>query len=174
VECPQAPTNYICTNAKTIDTLPFTAEGSNEQASPVGVDSPATSCGVVGPGSSRGVWYLLQGDNRCYRASTKGSTFDTILAVYDTTDGCEALLCLKENDDYNDSTSQVSWATTTGTDYYILAAGYWDSIGEYNLTVEVRHAHVLVSLVCFAFVYISFLSTHGTKTGKRVSAGSDK
>jgi len=146
-ECPQVPTNDICTNATMVDTLPFIAEGSNELASPVGEDDSATTCSVVVPGATRSVWYRLQGDNRCYRASTQGSTFDTVLAVYNTTNGCEGLLCLKENDNFIDATSQVSWATAAGTDYFIFVTGYWDSIGEYSLTVEVRRVFVF-SILC--------------------------
>jgi len=141
---PIDPTNNEkCTNATLIQgSSPFMDSGSTAQASPVGADSPAMTCSVVEGNTTRGVWYLLQGDGRCYATSTEGSTFDTVLAVYNTTNGCEMLSCLKENDNFNDLTSQVNWNTATGTDYYILVAGVSDDTGSYNLTVQVRQARV--------------------------------
>jgi len=136
--------------------LPFITEGSNELASPVGENDSATACNVfVQPGMSRDVWYILQGDNRCYSVSTEGSKFDTVLAVFTSTNGCESLVCLGENDDYNDVTSQMTWATTSGTDYYIFVSGYGESTGTYNLNVEVRNARVLVYLVPLYIPYFT-------------------
>jgi len=130
----------VCGNATIIQVQepgPFLYTGSTSQASPVGEGSPATACSHVSA-FTRGAWYNLEGDGRCYTASTQGSTFDTVLAVYSTTAGCEELSCLAENDQFDfSSTSQVSWATSVGVDYYIFLAGYLDQIGDYTLSITV-------------------------------------
>ena len=119
---------------------PFSDDGSTSQASPVGEDSSATTCSSI-TSSTRGVWYLMRGDDHCYTASTDGSAIDTVLAVYITPTGCEALSCLAENDDVDkgNSASEVSWTAIAGVDYYILVAGFSNTTGQYKLTVSVRH-----------------------------------
>jgi len=133
-----------CSNATLITLIqgsdPFVEDGSTSQASQVPQGDSAMSCNVISS-STRGVWYMLEGDDRCYTALTLGSAFDTVLAVYKTSIGCEALSCLAENDDSantEDLTSEVSFAATTGEDYYILVAGYSNSTGQYVITVKVR------------------------------------
>jgi len=82
--------------------------------------------------------------NRCsYTASTEGSTFDTVLAVYFTSGGCESLFCHSDN---IGSTSKLSWRATTGVDYYLLVAGLGDDTGTYNLTVMVGQAEYVNSI----------------------------
>jgi len=134
-----AVANEECANATRIQgSDPFVDNGSTFQASEIGQGNPAANCSFIAA-STRGAWYLLQGDDRCYTASTEGSLFDTILAVYSTTAGCEGLSCVRQNDDGDSgTTSEVSFTTTTGVDYYILVAGYSNRTGEYTLTVTVR------------------------------------
>jgi len=108
---------------------------------------------------TRGVWYKLEGDGRCYTASTQGSAFDTVLAVYDTTTGCEALSCVAESDEFDFySTSQASWATTVGMDYYILLAGFFDQTGNYTVSIMVRADRVAVWFDCTNCLTFSLLS----------------
>ena len=125
----------------------FLDEGSTLQAPQIGRSSPATSCSLISP-STRGKWYLLQGDDHCYRASTQGSAFGTVLAVYNSTAGCNRLSCWAENGSNGVSTSRVSWATTSGVDYYILLAGIGEETGDYSLVVLVSLDNAFVSLVC--------------------------
>ena len=39
-------------------------------------------------------------------------------------------------------TSQVSWATTSDVDYYILVGGFSDEADQYTLNIMVRHRDV--------------------------------
>jgi len=127
---------------------PFVDEGSTSQAPQIGPGSPAASCSLISP-STRGKWYLLQGDGRCYRALTQESTFSTFLAVYNSTVGCDALSCWAESGSNGVvSTSRVSWATTSGVAYYILLAGTGEETGDYSLVVLVSLDNAFVSLVC--------------------------
>jgi len=136
----------------------FLDEGSTSQAPQIGLSSPATSCSLISP-STRGKWYLLQGDDHCYRASTQGSAFGSVLAVYNTITGCGALSCWAESG----SNVFLSWATTSGVAYYILLAGTGEETGDYSLVVLVRgdNAFVLFDL-CYhlsrSHVCATFLS----------------
>ena len=112
----------------------------------MGGDSPAIKCSSISA-FTRGVWYLVRGDNRCYTASTEGSVIDTVLTVYNTTVGCDALSCLAENDDTGSNrASRVYWTATDGLDYYILVAGFADESGQYTLSVTVSQHNVLLDL----------------------------
>jgi len=86
---------------------------------------------------------MLQGDDCSYTASTEGSAFDAVLAVYFTSTGCESMYCAAENGYYSGSSSSLSWSTISGLDYYILVAGYAGDTGEYGLTVTVRQGNFL-------------------------------
>jgi len=146
--------NEVCGSATLIqvqESVPFLYNGSTSQISPVGEFNAATACSYVSA-FTRGVWYKIEGDERCYTASTRGSTFDTVVAVYNTTAGCQGLSCLAENDDYEyeyeydydyeydyglSLTSEVFWATAVGVDYYLFVAGLGEASGDYALSVAV-------------------------------------
>jgi len=150
----------MCSSATLIESVPFMDNGSTSSVRPVGGGNSATTCTNTVSFSSKGVWYRLEGDGRCYTVSTVGSTFDTVLAVYSTTAGCEALTCLTESGthEYEDVvyyltryvyvTSHVSWATSVGVDYYIFVAGYLEDSGSYNVSITVRPGHVVLWFDC--------------------------
>jgi len=94
-----------------------------------------TQCGFISS-STRGAWYLLQGNGRCYSASTDGSAINTLLSIYDATAECEGLSCLRERLYYNET---LHWKSTAGIDYYILVADLSAEFGQYRLIVSVRH-----------------------------------
>jgi hypothetical protein len=110
-------------------------------------------------------YYRLPGDGLCYEVSTRGSDFDTVLAVYRGT-SCDAdLQCDAQNDDtsfsgggdanYGDDRlprdggaeddqvggdnglqSQVLFYAAPGVDYWIVLGGYGDDTGAYALNVQ--------------------------------------
>jgi hypothetical protein len=85
--------------------------------------------------STKSVWYIVEGDGSCLSASTLGSNFDTVLAIYQG-DGCQDLTCVTQSEyDYND---EVSWNTEIGEMYYILVGGSYGNAGSYFLQIEVR------------------------------------
>ena len=75
---------------------------------------------------------MLKGDGFSYTATTAGSAFDAVLAVYFSFNGCEQLYC------YDNTTSKLSWPSRSDLDYYILVAGFPGETGGYTLTLTVR------------------------------------
>jgi len=137
--------NGVCGNSTLVEPLPFVENGSiSPYLSAVGDESSATDCSLISV-NTRGLWYRVQGDGCSYTASTQGSAFDTVLAVYFTlSDGCEQLYCLAENDDTNlETSSEISWSTTADLSYYILMAGFRKETGDFMLNVMVQHCIVI-------------------------------
>jgi hypothetical protein len=151
--------NDRCEGAFDVSAFPFTDTGSTEGATTVlpfsysddyvggyvGSGGPTSApssifppfpseCYNVEP-STKSVWYILEGDGSCLSASTLGSNFDTVLAIYQG-DGCQDLICVTQSEyDYND---EVSWKTEIGEMYYILVGGSYGNAGVYFLQIEVR------------------------------------
>lgn len=70
-----------------------------------------------------GVWYAITGNGQNMTVSTVGLTsVDTKLMVF--SGSCAALTCVGGNDDSGGLQSSVSWASVSGTTYYVLAAAY--------------------------------------------------
>lgn len=91
--------------------------------------------------STKGVWYEVIGDGSCFSASTLGSNFDTVLAVYEG-DGCQGLTCTAQSEFYfNDA---VSWKTDVGVSYYILVGGSYGNAGTFVIEIEVRTGRLRV------------------------------
>ena len=64
---------------------------------PVAPESGALTCPLVLPGTM-GVWFrVFVHDPICLKASTVGSQFDTIIAIY-RGDSCATMTCVAEND----------------------------------------------------------------------------
>jgi hypothetical protein len=105
-------------------------------------------------------YYRVLGDDRCYNVSTRGSRFDTVLAVY-RGNSCDDVQCDAQNDDtsfgddgygddgYGDDgstvddqigddglQSQVFFYAASGVDYWIVLGGYGGSTGSYDLSVQ--------------------------------------
>lgn len=154
-DCPEIPANDLCENAFDVLAFPFTDMGSTEGATAilpfdggyVGSGSPTSAptsfstyppfpsaCYNVDP-STKSVWYVVEGDGSCLSASTLGSNFDTVLAIYQG-GGCQDLTCVTQGENaYND---EVSWKTEIGEVYYILVGGSYGNAGSYFLQIEVR------------------------------------
>jgi hypothetical protein len=161
-DCDALPSAEDCVNATAIDTSAFFGESGNTDLTDVQVFPKASECSLVG-GSTKGVWYTLEGDGACYNATTLGSQFDTILSVYTGEADCQDLVCLTENDDGSSGsgygyggafgvTSKVVWRTEVGKTYYILLGGLGSSSGAYRFSLEVGG-----NLLCCVFFCIVLL-----------------
>ena len=69
-----------------------------------------------------GVWYTFVGDGYEMIASTCGSGFDTIIAIYEG--DSTAISCVAGNDDGCGLQSEVSFNTTAGATYYMYVTPY--------------------------------------------------
>jgi hypothetical protein len=128
---PPPPSNDTCGEASEAYAQPLvgTNGGSNVCSS---VDDSAPSCG----GSADVWWYYTPTQSCQVTIDTCGSSFDTILAVYDGCAGQE-LAC---NDDCvlglcGGLNSCVSLDVTAGQTIWIQVLGYGGSRGEINLQI---------------------------------------
>lgn len=92
----------------------------------------APFCGTT-DGTAGGVWFRFVGTGNNVIASLCGSGYDTKIRIYSGT--CAAPVCVAGNDDFCGLQSQVTWATTLGTTYYILVHGFGAATGNYTLTI---------------------------------------
>jgi hypothetical protein len=108
-----APGNDDFSNTTTIGALPF-SDNADTTAATSAPDDP-TACANNGS-----VWYAITpSQNENIIASTFGSSYDTVLSVYTGTRGALALVTC--NDDSSGTLqSQVSFAATTGTTYFVM------------------------------------------------------
>ncbi|WP_299229296.1 T9SS type A sorting domain-containing protein, partial [uncultured Psychroserpens sp.] len=128
------PDNDLCADATPI-ACGDTVNGSTEFATN---DDTLPNCDddvSEGPG----VWYVLTGtgDVLFATASTAGSNFDTKLAVYEGS--CDDLICVGSDDDGGPGiTSEVSFLSEPGVNYYIYVTGFvgfGNESGDYTLSV---------------------------------------
>jgi len=107
---------------------------TNETGTP-----PALLCGLSSPSGTKGKWYKFTAtDNNTIIVSTalsQNNNSDTRVFVYSGT--CASLQCIASNDDYNGNlTSQVSFAVTTGTVYYIAFDNRYSQNGfDFSITI---------------------------------------
>jgi thermitase len=122
--------------------LPGFGAGSNSSATLQGGEP--RPCGSI----NRTVWYrVVPGASGALTASTAGSGYDTVLAIYrgSSLTGLTALAC---NDDYGGTLqSQVQVQVTAGQTYYVQVGGYtsW-SRGRYQLTVSLAPGAAAVAV----------------------------
>jgi hypothetical protein len=123
------PANDLCANATPIScgqTLSGTTVGAT--------NTVAGSCGVSV--TSADVWYVIGGTGGDITVSTcNQASFDTKLSVF--SGSCGALLCIGGNDDFSGCsgfTSQFTFPSTVGTNYYILVHGFSSQTGTFDLT----------------------------------------
>lgn len=94
------------------------------------------SCGTTI--TSPGVWYSFEGNGNFITASTCGAAdFDTKISVF--TGDCNFLTCIEGNDNAAgcaNNTSQVSWLSSPGVDYFILVHGFLSETGSFDLTMD--------------------------------------
>jgi hypothetical protein len=136
------PTNDLCSGAITI------VEGAIVTASNVGATTfgcPADNPVVVtcGYATDHDVWYVVvPACSGPYMATTclAGTTLDTVLGIWDGTNGCAGLTLVACDDSTCALPSQwfastATWTATAGTPYYISVGGYLGATGTFNLLV---------------------------------------
>jgi hypothetical protein len=107
--------------------------GNNVAATLTGSD-PVMPCG----NASKDVWYSYSAPctgivtvNTCSPATT----FDTVLAAWEGSCGCNALVLLACNDDFCGTRSQIVFTAAAGTVYYVSVAGFNGASGSFTLSV---------------------------------------
>lgn len=137
-DAPQPTDDYTCNNATVADQLPFFDSGNVQSLQVLGSDFDAFTCPTISSGPVAR-WYRIAGTSSCIRASTTGSTFDTVLSVYGGE--CGSVTCLRENDDTEGGglTSEVEWFGQDGEIYFILLSSFGNVVDSdgYNLSVTV-------------------------------------
>ncbi len=128
------PANDLCDDA-----IDVTANVNGAPVAGTTVGSTFDNVGTCGASNtSPGVWYKFTatGNGQATVSTCGAASFDTKLSVFTGT--CASRTCVGGNDDFTGctgSTSQLSFATTAGTTYYILVHGFNAAVGTFNLTV---------------------------------------
>jgi hypothetical protein len=139
VDCLFKPAHDECANAIEV-ICAGTFVGSNETAT----RDQNAACQSQDPGI-RSVWHRFAGTGDMITVSTCGTStsFDTKIIVY--TGSCANLTCLAANDDnpdcaLNTLSSEVTFASVAGEEYYILLSGFSSANGTYEIHVECEAA----------------------------------
>lgn len=115
------PANDALGSAQPISTLSFFSNGVNTRGASSELDEPTPSCAPIG----KTVWYRWSPtQSEQVAASTLGSNYNTVLAVYSGT-SLSALAEVGCGDDIGpgDSRSRVQFDTLAGETYYFQAGG---------------------------------------------------
>jgi Ca2+-binding RTX toxin-like protein len=121
------PANDDFADAVVIDGRGGTTTGSNRGATEEEGERVHAGCGEAS------VWYRWTApETEDVRFDTRGSNFDTTLAVYTGT-AVDALSVVAENDDFGSLDSDLSFEATAGSTYAISVAGCGGSIGNFTL-----------------------------------------
>jgi len=130
----QTFTTYTPVPGDTCDIALPIACGASETGTTVGATSNGAQAGNCGTGTGApGVWYNFTGNGDIVTASLCNSGFDTKIQVYEG--ACGALTCVTGNDDSCGLQSEVLFASTAGTEYYIYVFGFGTSTGNYQLDI---------------------------------------
>ena len=130
--------DYVsCNQAIAIDVLPYMDSANSLFTHKLLLfDTDAFACSIIAP-LRLALFHSITGRGTCIRATTEGSSFDTVLSVYEGE--CGSVACLRQNDDVGESlSSQVEWFGHTGISYQILLSGLdLSQQGAYTFVVEV-------------------------------------
>jgi thermitase len=156
---PATPTSTPVSPTATSTAPPVPVAGADAFASarllePIGSGAGSNSAAALQAGEprpcgsiDRTVWYrIVPSTSGALTASTAGSGFDTVLAVYrgSSITGLAGLAC---NDDYNGGLqSQVQVQVTAGQTYYVQLGGYGSSRGRYALRVSLAPGAAAVAV----------------------------
>ncbi len=127
--------NDSCTTADPIscgDTIAGTTVGANSET--------LGPCGTT-DGTGGAVWYTFIGNGQTVTVSTDnpGTNFDTKLRVWEGT--CDSLVCVDGDDDGGAGlTSEVTFGSTLGTQYFFLVHGFSSAEGDFELSVVCQNA----------------------------------
>lgn len=123
-----APANDLCSGVIT------TACGGTYSSSTSLATTTSDPTGTCGTGvGAAGVWYLFVGDGNNITASLCGSSYDTKINVY--SGSCGALSCITGNDDFCGTSSEVTFTSTLGVNYYIFVNGFSGALGSFTLAI---------------------------------------
>lgn len=123
-----APTNDDPSAPQEISALPYSTS-LNTSTATTSQNEPA-ACNL-----GKAVWYsFTPGQDLRIEASTAGSNFDTVLAVFTGTPG--SFTTVTCSDDHYSYTSLTRWDAEAGTTYMIAAGGYSNSTGSLQLNIE--------------------------------------
>lgn len=122
------PANDLCAGA-IVTACAGTYTGSTADAT--SASDPSTLCGATPDGN--GVWYVFAGDGNIITASLCGSSYDTEINVY--AGSCASLTCIDGNDDFCGTSSEVTFTSSVGINYYILVNGFGGASGNYTLAI---------------------------------------
>ena len=127
-------------------TLAVTCEGQvptpdNDEC----INATAIACGDIvmsstanatdsGGNAAPDVFYVLTGtsSNEEVIASLCGSSYDTVIRIFDACDGTEVFT----NDDSCGLQSEITFTSDGETDYYIMVEGFGTNSGDYTLTIN--------------------------------------
>lgn len=125
------PANDLCADAIPI-ACGSTVSGTTTAATFDSIPNCGAATVTIG-----GVWYVFTGTGDAVTLSTcNQATYDTKIGVYDGT--CASLNCVAGNDDGAGCagfTSELTFNSVNGTDYYIFIHGYGSAQGDFDLTV---------------------------------------
>lgn len=99
------------------------------------------------------------------------TNFDTVLAAWEGSCGCNALLLLDCNDDFCGTRSQITFTAAAGATYYVTVAGFNGASGSFTLSVTCVPG-VPTNDQCLGSIPIPFgRRIIGTNVGATQSAG---
>lgn len=130
--------NDAFANAFEIETFPFSGVQNTISAT----TEPGENLTPTGCLASKGatVWYRFTAPvTATFIASTRGSNYDTMLAIY-SGDSLETLTALDCDDDTGGLQSELSLPLTQGTTYHLQAGGFGGRAGTLILTVDFQAA----------------------------------
>jgi hypothetical protein len=131
IQPPTPPPNDMFADRITISGTNVTVSGTN-----IGATQEADEPFHWDTTGGKSVWWTWQAPtSSTVTITTAGSSFDTILAVYDG-DAIENLSLMANNDDYDGITSQVTFFASAGIDYQIAVDGYGGASGDISLSVS--------------------------------------
>lgn len=126
-----SPDNDECDDAVTLtdgDTVAGTSINGSFNA------ATDTDCGLAPADGDETVWYTFVGNGEDATIDIPTGDFDTQIQVYSGT--CAALTCVTSNDDGGTGTlSQATFATTDGTQYYVLVQGFSGQSGTFEISL---------------------------------------
>jgi len=121
--------NDICALATTLSCVTSVA-GSTTDATVD--DSDICDVTITAPG----VWYTFVGDGSNTTVSLCGSTsYDSKLTVF--SGSCDDLVCVAGNDNHQgcNNSSEVSFTSLEGVEYFALVHGWADQVGSFRITL---------------------------------------
>lgn len=136
------PDNDLCANAIPVEC------GRNYSGNTINATENDAPMACTGGGTpNEGVWYRFSGNGQIVTVSTAGSAFDTQINIY--SGNCGALVCEAGDDDGGSgSTSEATFCTAAGTDYWIYVDGFGGDEGYFLLTVTCEDDITPPSISC--------------------------